>query len=504
MSESHTRVFHFDRSGAQSSELVDFHDDPYTFVRLVLGISSLDESDIGLDSSIQWTIENGRKVGGTIRTRGPENQDITYPLAEIEPIVFRGNIRGRSTICWKVKDPATGEQLIVKDSWRSEERVSEHKFLQQILGLPGVVQMVNYERDRCDTKRLRGFGDAVPEGYRNRIETRVVLKAYGKSILEYTSAKQLFCALRDAIAGHRAVFEKGMLHRYVSPHNVLLGKAGADPGERGILIDFDIAIQRRWKTPATWQIGTRLYQSVIALNSIRPVPHHLPHSHLDDLESFLYILVHLMFTYDSNGIAHPIDRTLTMWDESRDNCRMAAGLKEAYLSQTWMPPEVEARWPSPCIDLIIEFNVFLLPIMRHRMVINQWARKVQRREERKLTSEAGQHYDHILQLFDTAIEALDKPDTWRAATNSREMAAASEALSSDSSSLLSDSSLEDWIRNYRKEHHPHSILTPSPVRSSKRALDGDVEGQYPVKRSRFPVGEISGSSGSDGSSIQVV
>jgi hypothetical protein len=104
-------------------------------------------------------------------------------------------------MCWNVRDPITNEDLVVKDSWRTEDRLSEHLFMQDAVGISGVVQMVTCEPDRCDTKSLRGFGDVLPARFRNRIETRIVMKAYGKSIRKYTSAKQLFCALRDAIAG---------------------------------------------------------------------------------------------------------------------------------------------------------------------------------------------------------------------------------------------------------------------------------------------------------------
>ncbi|RXW15763.1 hypothetical protein EST38_g10095 [Candolleomyces aberdarensis] len=378
------------RRGVQYTQLLNFHENPHTFVRVVLGLSSPEESDIGLDDSIQWTTRDGRKVSGTLRTRGANNQDITYRLAAIQPFFFNGNIRGRSTVCWSVRDPTTDEELVVKDSWRSEERLSEHIFLHDAVGVPGVVQMVNCEPDRCDTRSMRGFGDALPANFRNRIETRIVMKAYGKSIKKYTSAKQLICALRDAIAG----------------------KPGAEPGDRGILIDFDIAIRRNSKKLADCQMGTRLYQSVAVLKSCFAA-HPFPHDHLDDLESFLYILVHIMWTHDSNGVAHSDNNMLSRWDHHSDDCYMAAILKGSYLTTGHVPIEIEDHWPSPCIDLVIACNIFFNPLMRKKMELSQFPPAAKRRRDNTFAANAIQHYTHVLQLFDTAIEALDRPDTWR-------------------------------------------------------------------------------------------
>lgn len=195
------RLFHFDRSGAQYTPSIGINDDPHTFVRLVLGLSSPKESDIGLDSSIQWRIENGRKVGGTLTTCASNNAEIVYPLLNVDPFFRRTDIRGRCTTCWQVSDPVSGEELLVKDSSRTGDRIPEVVHLQEALGIPGVVQMVSCVPDRGQTKELRGFQDVVPTNFENRVETRIVMKCYGDSIANFTSAEQLLRALRDAIAG---------------------------------------------------------------------------------------------------------------------------------------------------------------------------------------------------------------------------------------------------------------------------------------------------------------
>ncbi|KAJ2914315.1 hypothetical protein MD484_g6093, partial [Candolleomyces efflorescens] len=412
ISESHIRLFHSDRSGAQYTPLLDFHNDPQTFVRLVLGLSSLEELDVGLDASIQWIISSGRKIGGTIRTRGTDDQDKIYQLAQVNPCFFRGQIAGRSTICWSVIDPVTSERLLVKDLWREDDRPSEHTFLENAIGLPGVVQMVDCDPDRYETRSLRGLDGNLPTKFSNRIESRIVMKAYGNSIARYTSAQELLYAIRDAIAGHMELFRKGMLHRDVSPYNVLFGNPGAEPGYRGILIDFDISILRKWKKLVDSQIGTRLYQSVAVLSS-GTVPDPLPHDHLDDLESFIYVLVQIIFTQDSNGVAYKGSNMISRWEEASQDCDTAATLKEAYLSREVLPNVIGEHWPSPCVDLVLALSAFICPLMGEKMKLNQLSPRARKGKEQMFAADAIQHYSRIIQLFDTAIEALEKPDTWR-------------------------------------------------------------------------------------------
>jgi hypothetical protein len=202
-----------------------------------------------------------------------------------------------------------------------------------------------------------------------------------------------------------------------------------------------------------------------------------------------------MFTYDPNGVAHPVDETLIRWGAGGGDCRMAAMLKEAYLTRDFVPPEVEARWPSPCIDLIIALNGFIYPIMRKKMKLDQLTPAIRKRDEKALASEAIQHYTHILELFDTASEALDKPDTWRVADSCE---ISPDALSSGSSS--SDSSLENFLRKHQNAHQSHSERSPNLL---KRASDGSPDGQPPAKRSKSPGGGRDGSSSSSSNSSTI-
>jgi hypothetical protein len=244
----------------------------HIFIRLVLGLSSSDESELGLDTSIQWKIEEGRKVGGTLKTGGkPGAAEIVYKLASVEPIwaPFDSHgpcIRGPCTTYWSVVDPQSGRQLLVKDAWRSEGRVSERTYLEKAKGVPGVIQIILCEENRGETGKLGGFEGFIetPPSFDNRISIRIVMDNEGRLIKDFTSPMEVVLALRDAIAGrfrcplvshltgadsanfkslaHQRLYEKNILHRDISIYNIALGKPTAGPGNRGILLGLDMAI----------------------------------------------------------------------------------------------------------------------------------------------------------------------------------------------------------------------------------------------------------------------
>ncbi|KAJ2912848.1 hypothetical protein MD484_g7567, partial [Candolleomyces efflorescens] len=411
LSGHHLRVFHFDRSGVQYTPPLDIHEEPHTFVRLILGLSSPNESDIGLDATIFWLIRNGRKIVGGISMRGADDSETLYQLSRLEPLFCRTNICGRSTTCWSVLDGDTGEELLVKSSWRSEDRTSEHVYLKEAVGIPGVVQMVSCEPDRCQTLWFRGR-HLAPAGLQNRVETRVLVKHYGFPITEFTSPKQLLWALRDAIAGHRALVKKGTLHRDVSIQNVLLGKPGAAPGDRGILIDFDMAIHYSadgFNPPSTSQIGTRLYQSAMVLSTKEAI-YPLPHSHLDDIESFFYVFTNIIYAYDDRGVSQPLGGEVKQWT-IQESEGLLGELKRAYLVVgNPLRKPICSRWPEEVVNVFYAFRDYLRPLARQKMILTDQEPEERAEEWKALLDHVDDHYDFVLQLFDKGIAALEKAE----------------------------------------------------------------------------------------------
>ncbi|KAJ2911666.1 hypothetical protein MD484_g8750, partial [Candolleomyces efflorescens] len=238
------RLFHFDRSGAQYSPPFDIHDDPHTFIRLILGLSSLDERIIGLDDTIKWIVgPDGEKLAGTLETVGPDGTAVMYDLAVDQGPITRTSLCGRGTTCWPARAP-NGDRVVVKDYWVTEDQPPEVQLLGEAKGLPGVCQMIAYELNRAQIKDFRdGTMASDNNAITNRTKVRIVMKAYGRSIENFSSVTQFLSAPRDAIAGHKLLLDRNIIHRDISPNNILLGLEDADEGERGILIDLDLALK---------------------------------------------------------------------------------------------------------------------------------------------------------------------------------------------------------------------------------------------------------------------
>ncbi|PPQ94846.1 hypothetical protein CVT25_007483 [Psilocybe cyanescens] len=97
------------------------------------------------------------------------------------------------------------------------------------------------------------------------------------------------------------------------------GKDDADVGNQSVLIDLDMAIKVDCESDLSghqYCMGTRAYQSIAVLSSttwanlLSKAP---PQDHLDDLESFFYVLAWICIKY--NGPENPIVvPNLELWE----------------------------------------------------------------------------------------------------------------------------------------------------------------------------------------------
>ncbi|RXW19657.1 hypothetical protein EST38_g6199 [Candolleomyces aberdarensis] len=420
VTESQARLFHFDRSGAQYSPPFNIHgrDGAVIFVRLILGLCIINEHELGLDDSVQWTLDSqGNQTGGTLRAIGPDNTIVTYELTSIRPYI-RTTVRGRGTICWSIKD-RDGNEFLVKDYWMSDGRTPEYELLQQTKGTPGIGEMVSYESARAQTKHYRGNFKEYEGEFHNRTSIRIVLKAYGKTIDKFTSAKQFLAAFRDVIAAHHALVKLGLHHRDISPSNILLGLKGAPEGLRGILIDLDMAIgsgRHVTEICQDFRTGTPMFYSLILLKSKYELKLSNPpaHDYLDDMEAFFWIFNFFIFTLKANGepvkeIKAALQENITLWGDMK----MAFGIKWGFISMKGIVKEASAAldesWRYSCWDLFVKFREYMYDLVSEKELMIYDINPpnadgiIENRFSEVLKNVDG-HYDYILGLFDAALE----------------------------------------------------------------------------------------------------
>ncbi|RXW17568.1 hypothetical protein EST38_g8280 [Candolleomyces aberdarensis] len=417
ITEQQVRLFHFDRSGAQYTPFFNIHKEAHTFIRLILGLCAVNEVVLGLDGTVQWIIGlDGRRTRGILEAIGPDNVLVTYELAMDEAPFTRAGVRGRGTTCWPVRN-ARGDMFIVKDYWMSGGRAPEFELLEEAKGLSGVCQMVSYEGNRAQTKDFRGETSAFKVGsFHNRTAIRIVMKAYGPSLENFSTVEQFLAALRDAIAGHRGLLAKNVLHRDVSPNNILLGPSEADEGEHGTLIDLDISLRLPCDGPiaddrANFNIGTRMFQSLMVLMTYDLKPERISaHDYLDDLEAFFWVFAYIIIVYKSNGEKSPLSplrRAVRLWNQEAS---LASSSKYPFLHSANTPLQVEETidqgWHFACLDLFIQFKDYMSQLAGKKEKLTYASRDPNPNRFSSLLEPVDKHYDHILALFDDALEKV--------------------------------------------------------------------------------------------------
>jgi hypothetical protein len=68
-----------------------------------------------------------------LTTTGSGGDSELYAVLDELPVA-RDTIRGRATTCWSAQDPDTGEEYMVKDTWRPSDRTPEYELLELVQG----------------------------------------------------------------------------------------------------------------------------------------------------------------------------------------------------------------------------------------------------------------------------------------------------------------------------------------------------------------------------------
>ncbi|KAA1122851.1 hypothetical protein PGTUg99_000731 [Puccinia graminis f. sp. tritici] len=345
--ETSIQIWQFDRSGAIGSEPVDFKSDKPNiekFLDLMLCFLTCNKDLLGFDPT--FIEAQDRPPVLRIQTQNDVNQEL-----EIEPKpVFRASgICGRGTTCWKAHlSGDKSQQFLIKDSWQPEQRPKEGEMLRIVTEkkVPHVARYHHHE-DVCVDGKMVDIKSHVRRGadfqncekltnkekpddlnvqneFINRVHRRLILKDVGKPIWTVDSPLRLLEALESCIIGHQALFAAGYLHRDISINNLMVNDQAVDPLYRSFLIDLDVAIHCSMSSgdDGHTRTGTKVFMSSSLLRGGNP------HTPVDDLESFFWVLIWICIHYPKdkrNGISE-----LASWNQQLP--KNLAGIKNEYLT----------------------------------------------------------------------------------------------------------------------------------------------------------------------------
>ncbi|CAD6498985.1 BgTH12-04639 [Blumeria graminis f. sp. triticale] len=154
--------------------------------------------------------------------------------------------------------------------------------------------------------------------YRNRWETVIAAKPFGRAIDEKTTPMELICGLRDAIKGHQSLYmETKILHRDISMNNIILTDPKRNDGCHGVLIDLDLAISLtddNCSESSKTLTGTMEFMAVGILKEYT-YPSNVPdtHTYRHDLESFFFVLISACIRFGWGKNESPHIETIRKW-----------------------------------------------------------------------------------------------------------------------------------------------------------------------------------------------
>ncbi|KAF7343467.1 hypothetical protein MVEN_01779600 [Mycena venus] len=421
----HVRLFIFDRAGLLSTAPFNLHDEPEDFVRVLVALMfTNDPAVLGYDTSI-LEIADDRYIGV---------EGVLYEIVG-KPLFISDVIRGRGTICWRVR--SNGQYFVIKDTWADASRPQTEadilRMVQGVDGVPKVVQdiivKVNGKEGRTHTLRshLPPKFDELNSQIERRVHRRLVLTPLGNSLSTFASRKELISAFIDAVTAHRDLYNVNILHRDLSINNILLVSpssnrstpspssavpasshlpcsttiststatdlaAAAHPGRpRGLLIDFDYALVlnpngERGPVATGHRTGTLPFMAVDVLVEGDELPLHEPRH---DLESLLYVLIWVCVHY-----AGPHDVERQNFNIYQSNLRTWVS-GESYMSigkAKYSSMHSQKYWKADVLD---NFAPYFEPL---QPCVTAW---------RQLFIGDDLTYDSVLGVLQTALASLD-------------------------------------------------------------------------------------------------
>ncbi|KAJ6511339.1 hypothetical protein C8R47DRAFT_1034461 [Mycena vitilis] len=289
------RLFVFDRAGLVTTAPFNMHNEPESFVRVMVALMFTDDPAVlGYDTSIIET-DNGRFI---------DVESIRYRI--VETLYIESTVFGRGTVCWRARH--NGQDFVVKDAWVDTSHPHREAEMLQLAhdveGVPklvaDIIVQVNGVEER--TQNLRSNIAPTTEPGENtlyeacsamvkKIHRRLVTSHFAKRLPTFATRKELVSIFIDVINAHRDLYLKAnILHRDMSVNNIMLLPFPITCDSAGLLLPslptcHILEVASAGKPAAS---GTRAFMAIEVLETANGLLEHEPRH---DLESMLYVLI---------------------------------------------------------------------------------------------------------------------------------------------------------------------------------------------------------------------
>ncbi|KAF6755155.1 hypothetical protein DFP72DRAFT_1008993 [Ephemerocybe angulata] len=236
---------------------------------------------------------------------------------------------------------------------------------------------------------------------------RIVTVQYGDSMYDFDGERETLAAIRDAIAAHQRLLERGILHGDISLGNILFGGPHAPEDLRGVLIDLDVAVEAQFdENPIGHGFsGTFPCISLLQLHG-KGRRFKVAHDYFDDLESFFWVLIQIIYDHDFYD-EQPWAKEFFYHCRIEDVVQ-AADAKRAFLAHKLEKSDMPMWWSEECRELVIGFQAFVNAVVTDKeAIVGDMTEMWDIEALRKMRTRREEHYGCVLGMFDVALSALE-------------------------------------------------------------------------------------------------
>ncbi|KAI8716983.1 Non-specific serine/threonine protein kinase [Fusarium sp. LHS14.1] len=308
----------FDRAGMYSCHPFSLSDDQRRAAPIFDTYARMSDTELGMNP-ILHSDTTGTYI--LAKEEGKPDQGPSKFYLEDEPIVFPGTIVSEGPTCYRARISTSAKpEFVVKLLWRSQARRSEESMLRLVKErkVSGVIQMYSHQQVDTISNLRRGLTFAPLEGgsattsttkkstFTNLTLNCLVVSPLGRPLSRFHSMEEFLRSFRAAVAGYRSLHLDGkVLHRDISPYNIIIAEMKKEREPWGVLIDLDLSMELAVGPARPGEImGTKAFMAISVMKRRQ-------RTYRQDLESFLYVLLWIAICGGDRKL--PSDSRLQRW-----------------------------------------------------------------------------------------------------------------------------------------------------------------------------------------------